>query len=74
MRENMDKKPISVLKPELVSKGLSVCQIKSGEIVISAHRGEQHIVFELSEQEFADFSEKLHKLCEQFREGPGVIG
>jgi len=46
--------------------------MKSGEIVISAHRGEQRILFQLSEQEFADFS--LQKLCEQFRESPDVVG
>lgn len=62
----MDYEPISVLKPEVVSKGLSVCRVKSGEIVISAHRDKQHILFELSEPEFADFSAKVQKLCEQF--------
>jgi hypothetical protein len=55
----MDDEVISVLKPELVSKGLSVCRVKSGAIVISAHRDEQRILFELSEREFADFSAKL---------------
>jgi hypothetical protein len=58
----MDDGPISVLKPEMVSKGLSVCRIKSGEIVISAHRDEQRIIFELSAQEFVDFSKKVQKL------------
>ena len=58
----MDHEPISVLKPELVSKGLSVCRVESGEIVISAHRGEQHIILELSSQEFVEFSEKIQKL------------
>ena len=32
----------------------------SGNIVISAHRDEQHILFELSEPEFDDFREKLN--------------
>jgi len=70
----MDDGSISVLKPEIISKGLSVCRIKSGEIVISAHRDEQRILFELSESEFAAFSAKLQKLCQQFRKSPDVIG
>lgn len=54
----MDDKVISVLRPEVISKGLSVCRVKSGAIVISAHRDQQHILFELSEHEFADFIKK----------------
>jgi hypothetical protein len=49
---------VSILKPEVVSKGLSVCRLTSGAIVIAAHRGEQRIIFELSEQEFSEFIEK----------------
>jgi hypothetical protein len=63
----MDYEPISILKPEVVSRGLSVCRIKSGEIVISAHRDEQRIIFELSSQEFVDFSEKVQKLSTALR-------
>jgi hypothetical protein len=70
----MDYEPISILKPEVVSRGLSVCRVKSGEIVVSAHCGDQCIIFELSSQEFIDFSEKLQELCQQFRESPNVVG
>jgi hypothetical protein len=61
----MGDEVISVLKPELVSRGLSVCRVKSGEIVVSAHQGEQHILLTLSQEEFDDFSERLSKLCVQ---------
>ena len=69
----MEYAVVSVLKPELVSKGLSICRVKSGEIVISAHRDKQHILFELSNQEFFDFSEKINALCQQLSETPNVV-
>ena len=53
---------VSILKPEVISKGLSVCRVNSGAIVISAHRDEQCIILELSEQEFTDFLNDCGKL------------
>lgn len=64
---------ISILKPEMISRGLSVCRVNSGEIVVSAHRGEQRIMFEMSEKEFSKFARDCGVLCEQFRDSPHVI-
>jgi hypothetical protein len=46
---------ISILKPEIISKGLSVCRLNSGNVAISVHYDEQRIIIELSEAEFSDF-------------------
>lgn len=60
--------PVSILKPKIVSAGLSVCRVKSGEIVMSAHEGNQHIILEMSIKEFEDFTGQLAELCKQLRE------
>ena len=65
---------VSILKPEVISRGLSVCRVNSGEIVFSAHRGEQRIMFEVSEKEFFEFVKECGALCDQFRDSPHVIG
>ena len=61
---------VSILKPEVVSKGLSVCRVESAQIVISAHRGEQRILFEISEEEFAEFV----RSCEALQSTSVMVG
>ena len=61
---------VSILKPEVVSTGLSLCRVNSGQIVISAHCGEQRILVELSEEEFAGFLRDCGALREQFSKTP----
>jgi hypothetical protein len=61
---------VSILKPEVVSRGLSICRLETGQIVISVHRGEQRIMFEMSEKEFSEFARDCGVLCEQFRKSP----
>jgi hypothetical protein len=53
---------VSILRPEIVSSGLSVCRVKTGKIVIGVHKNEQHILFELSDAEFEDFLQGCKEL------------
>ena len=56
---------VSVVKPKLVSAGVSVCRTNDGQIVLSAHQDKQHILLELSEEECLRFAKDLLVFCEQ---------
>jgi len=59
----------SIAKAKLISVGLSVCRVNAGEIVFSAHQGEQRILFEVSDAECTNFVEKLNALLSENKEG-----
>jgi hypothetical protein len=50
---------VSILKPKIISRGLSVCRTNDGQVVISAHEDKQRILLEVSERECISFAEKL---------------
>jgi hypothetical protein len=56
---------ISIVKPKIVSSGLSVCRTNDGHIVVSVHEDKQHILLELSEQECFSSARDLLTFCEQ---------
>ena len=50
---------VSLLNPRLVSAGISVCRVNTGQIVIGVHEGKQHILLEVSDEECAKFAREL---------------
>jgi hypothetical protein len=63
----------SILKPKLISVGLSVCRVNSGAIVVSAHEGEQRILLEISEAECDAFIRQLEELLRESNPGPNQL-
>jgi hypothetical protein len=59
----------SIVKTTAISVGLSVSRVKSGEIVFSAHRGEQRILFEVAEAECIAFVEQIRVLLKETHRG-----
>jgi hypothetical protein len=56
---------VSLLKPKVVSAGISVCRVNTGQIVISAHEDKQHILLEVSEEQCVNFAKELLAFCEE---------
>jgi len=52
---------VSILKPKLISSGLSVCRTNDGQIVISAHEDKRHILLEVSDRQCILFAKRLLK-------------
>ena len=50
---------VSLLKPKFVSAGMSVCRVKTGQIVFSVHQDGKRILLEVSEEECAAFASSL---------------
>jgi hypothetical protein len=59
----------SIVKTTAISVGLSVSRVKSGEIVFSAHQGEQRILFEATNAECAAFVEQIQLLLRETHRG-----
>jgi len=71
MAERMSLKltmAISILKPKIISAGVSVCRTNTGQIVLSAHESTQRILLEVSEEECLKFARELLAFCEASRE------
>lgn len=52
----------------LVSRGITVGRVNSGEIVVSIHKDNQRILFDFSVDEFADFLSKCEEFCSRQRQ------
>ena len=54
---NDDRTPnhASILNPEVISRGLTVSRVVTGKLVVSAHRGEDRIVFDVTAAELREF-------------------
>jgi len=56
---------VSLLEPKVVSAGISVCRLNTGQIVIGAHEDKQHILLEVSEGQCLNFAQELLAFCEE---------
>jgi hypothetical protein len=55
---------VAILKPIVVSVGLSACRTREGTIALSAHRDSDRVLMEVSEEECLQFAQGLIKLCQ----------